>query len=134
MKVSELLATVSANMPSDIEDGSIINWINYLEDDLYSRIIGNLNLEPFISDEGMEERLRYKPTRKKLETATEDDLSIEVFGYRWLLLYEYYIYTQISLLKEEFGKANNYIMLYNTMLDDFFAFYNSRYKTDRDWR
>ena len=134
MYVSELLATVSNNMPSDISDGSIINWINYLEDDLYSRIIGNLNLEPFIDNEGMAERLRYKPERKTLETSTEDELSIEVFGYRWLLLYEYYIYTQIALLKEEFGKANNYIMLYNTMLDDFFAFYNSRYKTDRDWR
>ena len=50
------------------------------------------------------------------------------------MMYEYYIYGQISLLKEEFGKGNNYIMLYNTLYDEFFAFYNSRYKTDRNWR
>ena len=40
MKVAELLATVSANMPSDISDGSIINWINYMEDYIYHKIIG----------------------------------------------------------------------------------------------
>ena len=47
MYVSELLATVSNNMPSDISDGSIINWINILEDDVYSRVISNLNTEAF---------------------------------------------------------------------------------------
>ena len=134
MKVSELLATVSANMPSDIEDGSIINWINYMEDDLYGRIIGSLNMDPFIDDEGLSERLRYKPELKTLATAEIDDLSVAVFGYRWLVMYEYYIYAQIALIKEEFGKANNYIMLYNGIMDEFFAFYNSRYQTDRDWR
>ena len=135
MKVSELLATISANMPSDVEDGSIINWINYLEDDLYGRIIGSLkSSEPFIDDDGLGERLRYKPELKTLATAEQDDLSIKVFGTRWVIMYEYYIYAQISILKEEFGKANNYIMLYNGLMDDFFAFYNSRYTTDRDWR
>lgn len=134
MYVSELLAIVNDNMPSDISDGSIINWINILEDSIYSNIISNLNVIPFISDDGLEERERYKPELKVLERSQEQELSLEKFGYRWIIMYEYYIYAQISLLKEEFGKANNYIMLYNTTLDEFFKFYNSRYKTKRDWR
>jgi hypothetical protein len=134
MNVSELLATISENMPSEIPDGSMINWINYLEDDIYSTIVGNLKKDPHISDDELEERTRYKPTLKTLDEAEISRLNLQDFGYRWLLLYEYYIYSQIALLREEFGKANNYIMLYNSMRDDFFAFYNSRYQTDRDWR
>ena len=134
MYVAELLAIVSDNMPSDISDGSIINWINILEDSIYSKIVGNLNTEPFISEDGLSERERYKPELKTLEKSQEQELELEQFGYRWIVMYEYYIYAQISLLKEEFGKANNYIALYNSLLDEFFAFYNSRYKTDRDWR
>lgn len=134
MKVAELLATVGSNMPSDVSDGSIINWINILEDDIYSRVVSNLNTDPFISDDGLSERDRYKPTVKTLENAEEEELSLLAFGIRWQLLYEYYIYAQISLLKEEFGKANNYIALYNSLIDDFLAFYNSRYKTERKWR
>ena len=134
MYVSELLAVVSNNMPSDIADGSIINWINILEDTIYSKVIGNLNTKPLVSDDGLEERERFKPELKTLEKAEEQELELMKFGIRWLQMYEYYIYAQISLLKEEFGKGNNYIMLYNTLYDEFFAFYNSRYKTDRKWR
>ncbi len=134
MKVSELLATVSANMPSDIEDGSIINWINILEDDVYSRVINNLNMDPFISDDGLTSRERFKPEIKNLDKAEEQELSLLGFGIRWGLLYEYFIYAQIALLKEEFGKGNNYIQLYNSLADDFYSMYNSRFKTDRDWR
>lgn len=134
MYVSELLAVVSNNMPSDIADGSIINWINILEDIIYSKIVGRLNTEPYISDDGLEERERFKPELKTLEKANEQELELMKFGIRWLMMYEYYIYAQIALLKEEFGKGNNYIMLYNTLFDEFFAFYNSRYKTDRKWR
>ena len=134
MYVAELLATVSANMPSDISDGSIINWINILEDDVYSRVIGNLNTEPFISEDGLSERERFKPDVNTLELAEEQELSLLTFGIRWQLLYEYFIYAQIALLKEEFGKGNNYIQLYNSLMDEFYSFYNSRYKSDRDWR
>ena len=134
MYVAELLATVSANMPSDISDGSIINWINILEDDVYSRVIGNLNTEPFISEDGLSERERFKPDVNTLELAEEQELSLLTFGIRWQLLYEYFIYAQIALLKEEFGKGNNYIQLYNSLVDEFFSFYNSRYVTDREWR
>lgn len=133
MYVSELLATVSSNMPSDISDGSIINWINILEDDVYSRVIGNLNTDPFISDDGLSSRERYRPDFKTLALAEEQDLSLLDFGIRWQMLYEYFIYAQIALLKEEFGKGNNYIQLYNTLVDEFFAFYNSRYKADKGW-
>lgn len=134
MKVAELLATVSANMPSDISDGSIINWINYMEDYIYHKIIGSLNTDPFISEDGLKEQDKYKPELKTLSMADTQELSLEKFGYRWLLMYEYYIYSQISMLKEEFGKASNYITLYNSMIDEFVAFYFSRYVTDRDWR
>ena len=134
MYVAELLAIVSDNMPSDISDGSIINWINVLEDTVYSKVVSNLDVLPYISDDGLSERERYKPELKTLENAEMQQLDLEKFGYRWIIMYEYYIYAQISLLKEEFGKANNYIALYNSLLDEFFAFYNSRYKTDRDWR
>lgn len=134
MKVAELLATVSANMPSDIEDGSIINWINYMEDDIYSRIVGKRNMDTKISSDGLSEAERYKPTLKTIDNAEDQDLELEKFGIRYLQMYEYYIYGQIALLKEEFAKGNNYLALYNAKLDDFFAFYNSRYKTDRDWR
>ncbi len=134
MLVSELLATVSNNMPSDISDGSIINWINVMEDMIYSKVINNLNMLPYISDDGSSERDRYKPEFKTLDEAETQELSLEVFGFRWVIMYEYYIYAQISLLKEEFGKANNYISLYNSLVDEFFSFYNSRYVTDREWR
>lgn len=134
MYVSELLATVSNNMPSDISDGSIINWINILEDDVYSRVISNLNTEPFISEDGLSERDRYKPDIKTLDQAEIQELELIKFGLRWQLMYEYFIYAQISLLKEEFGKGNNYIQLYNSLADEFFAFYNSRYQTKREWR
>ena len=134
MLVSELLATVSNNMPSDISDGSIINWINVMEDMIYSKVINNLNMLPYISDDGSSERDRYKPELKTLDDAEMQELSLETFGYRWIIMYEYYIYAQISLLKEEFGKANNYISLYNSLVDEFFSFYNSRYVTDREWR
>lgn len=133
MFVSELLATVSNNMPSDISDGSIINWINILEDDVYSRVVGNLNLDTFISDDGLSERDRYKPDMKTLALAESQELSLLTYGIRWQLLYEYFIYAQISLLKEEFGKGNNYIQLYNSLVDDFYTFYNSRHKADKGW-
>lgn len=121
-------------MPNDIAEQSIINWINILEDDVYSRVIGNLNTDPFISDDGLAERTRFKPEVKTLDNAEEQELSLLSFGIRWQLLYEYFIYAQISLLKEEFGKGNNYIQLYNSLVDEFFSFYNSRYVTDRKWR
>lgn len=134
MKVAELLAIVSDNMPSDVSDGSIINWINYMEDEIYSIIVGNLRTDPNITTDGLSETTRYKPLTKTLDLAETQDLELENFGIRWIQMYEYYIYAQIALLKEEFGKGNNYIMLYNTKLDDFFKFYNSRYQTSRDWR
>ncbi len=134
MKVAELLATVSDNMPSDISDGSIVNWINYMEDDIYSRIVGNKNMNQLTAYDGLSEAERYKPIVKTMDNAEEVDLELEKFGIRYIQMYEYYIYGQIALLKEEFAKGNNYLALYNAKLDDFFAFYNSRYKTDRDWR
>lgn len=134
MVVAELIAIINSNMPSDVQDGSIVNWINILEDSIYSKVVSNLNTESFISEDGQSERDRDKPELKTLELAETQELSLEKFGYRWIAMYEYYIYSQIALLKEEFGKANNYIALYNSLLDEFFAFYNSRYITDREWR
>lgn len=134
MYVAELIATIDNNMPNDIADGSIINWVNFLEDYIYQKVIGSLNIDPFISEDGLSERDKYKPDLKTLDLADTQTLALEEFGYRWIQMYEYYIYAQISMLKEEFGKANNYIMLYNSLVDEFVALYFSRYKSERDWR
>lgn len=135
MKVSELITTVYENMPNDIAEQSIINWINYMEDEIYSNIIGTLNTEPHISEDGLSESsLKYKPDVKTLILKDTQELSLGAFGNRWHLMYEYYIYAQISLLKEEFGKGNNYISLYNNMVDEFVQMYFSRYKSNREWR
>lgn len=91
-------------------------------------------MKQIVSEDGLSEANRYKPPLKTLEESENQELELAQFGIRWLQMYEYYIYAQIALLKEEFAKGNNYLMLYNAKLDDFFAFYNSRYKTDRDWR
>lgn len=133
MTVAEFLSVIENNMPNDVADGSIINWINVLEDSIYASIIGSLNTEPFIDDDGLKEREHIKPEIKTLENATTQSLSLMDFGYRWLQLYEYFVYAQISILKEEFGKANNYIALYNSLLDDFLAFYFSRASYDKAW-
>ena len=133
MTISEFLVTIESNMPHDIPDSTIINWINILEDSVYSSIVGTLNTEPFISDDGLSERERIKPEFKTIDKANEQTLSLLDFGFRWLSLYEYFVYAQICILKEEFAKSNNYIYLYNSVLDDFISFYFSRVKTDKRW-
>lgn len=86
MKVAELLATVSNNMPSDVSDGSIINWINYMEDEIYSNIIGNKNINQRVSGDGLSEADRYGPLSKNLDEAEDQDLELAQFGIRLIML------------------------------------------------
>lgn len=108
MTVAELIGLVCSNMPNAIPESSFVNWINILEDSIYSTYVVDKD----------------KPNEKLVENIGRDELAIEKdFGLRWRLLYEYYLYAQICILNEEFGKANNYLMLYNNTVDEFTRHY-----------
>lgn len=94
-------------MINDTNPSVIINWINVLEDTIYSK---------FATD-------HEKPDPKTLEGMGMEELSLLEFGHRWIQLYEFYIYGQLCLVREEYGKANNYFILYNSMIDEFVMFY-----------
>lgn len=109
MNVAELISIINNNMPNDINESSFVNWINILEDTIYSKFI----------------KIAEKPTPKikKVESLATDELYLFNYGARWVLMYEYFIYGQICILNEEFGKANNYLMLYNSLIDEFVQYY-----------
>lgn len=107
MKVAELITTINNNMPNDIAESTFLNWINVLEDTMYSKYIK-------VSD---------KPELKTISNIGTDELSLVEHGIRWLMLYEYFIYSQICILNEEYGKANNYFMLQNGLIDEFVQYY-----------
>ena len=107
MTVAELITIVNNNMPNDIHESSIVNWVNILEDTMYSKFI----------------KMAEKPKLKSVENIGADELALYQFGHRWVLLYEYFVYGQICLLNEEYGKANNYFMLYNNLIDEFVQYY-----------
>jgi len=119
MVVSELITMVRDIMPNDVSESTFVSWINILEDTMY---------EKFMHD-------KVKPTIKTVRTMSTDTLSLLEYGYRWVTLYQYYVYGQISLMNEEFGKANNYFMLYNSLIDDFVQQYfpklDNTTRTDR---
>ena len=107
MTVSELITSINNVMINDVTPSTIVNWINILEDTIYTN---------FATDHD-------KPTAKTLESMGSDELSLLEFGHRWIQMYELYIYGQLCLVREEYGKANNYFMLYNSMIDEFVMFY-----------
>lgn len=107
MHVAEFITQVNNKQPNDLTENNFVQWINILEDTMYSKHI--LDHE--------------KPEPKTLEGMGVEKLSILEFGYRWLLLYEYFILGQICLSIEEYGKANNYLMLYNSLIDEFVQYY-----------
>jgi len=119
MVVSELITMVRDIMPNDVSESTFVSWVNILEDTMY---------EKFMHD-------KVKPTIKTVRTMSTDTLSLLEYGYRWVTLYQYYVYGQISLMNEEFGKANNYFMLYNSLIDDFVQQYfpklDNTTRTDR---
>ena len=80
MTVAELMTIVDNNMPNDIAKSSFVNWINILEDTMYSKFI----------------KMAEKPEIKTVENIGIDELAILVYGHRWTLLYEYFIYGQIT--------------------------------------
>lgn len=107
MTVAELITIVNNNMPNNMNELSIVNFVNILEDSIYSK---------FIKD-------KEKPELKEIQNIGTDKLALCEYGQRWELMYEYFIYGQICLLNEEYGKANNYFMLYNSLVDEFVQFY-----------
>jgi hypothetical protein len=119
VKVAELITMVGNIMPNDIDENDFVRWVNVIEDTIYQKFIKDMP----------------KPTLKTLQTISSDELSLLQYGYRWVTIYEYYIYGQISLSYQEFGKANNYFMLYNSMIDEFvqqyFPILDNTIRTDR---
>lgn len=119
MKVSQLIGMVNSLMPNDVDESMFVSWINILEDTIFQK---------FIID-------KEKPPEKTLFNIGSDELALLDYGYRWVTIYQYYIMGQISLLYEEFGKANNYFMLYNSMVDEFVQQYypkvDNTVRTDR---
>lgn len=107
MKVSELITIINNNMPNDVNESSFVNWINILEDTIHSKFI----------------RVADGPILKTIENLGTDKLYLYTYGHRWISIYEYFIYGQICILNEEFGKANNYLMLYNNLVDEFVQYY-----------
>lgn len=47
-------------------------------------------------------------------------------------LYYSYCYSQIAMMNREFQEANNYIMVYNSLLDDFRKWYNANKEENHD--
>lgn len=107
MTVAELITMIDNIMPNDVDENDIIRWINVLEDTIY---------EKFVKDSP-------KPALKTLANISSDTLSLMDYGYRWVTIYEYFIYGQISMVNEEYGKSNNYFQLYNAMVDEFMQQY-----------
>lgn len=146
MKVVELLTLVKNNYPTAIQDGTLIHYINMLEDTIYSDIVGTLDIEPLSYEIGDTDgdgaevtvptaRDQYKPDKKTFELMDTQDLALTDLGDRWAELYEYYLYSRMALLNKDFEDYQNYASVYNELHDDFVAFYFSRRSTPRvNWR
>jgi len=136
MKVVELLTLVKSNYPTAIQDGTLVHYINMLEDMVYSEIIGVLDTDPLVVDsEPPTQREQYRPTKKTLENIHTEELALTAMGDRWAELYEFYLYSRMALLNKDFEDYQNYASVYNALHDDFVAFYFSRRSTPRmNWR
>lgn len=113
MNVSELINYVQKIMPTDLEDSIYIEWINILESNMYIDYISKGDLEDFE---------RVEPTIKTIAKGSEK-LYLTKYGTRWNQIYYYFLFAQISIILEEFSKANNYIALYNSTVDEFVSYY-----------
>ena len=135
MKVVQLLTLVKTNYPTAITDGTLIHYINMLEDMVYSEVIGVLDTDPLVIDsEPPTEREQYRPLKKTFEDIHEQELSLTALGDRWAELYEFYLYSRMALLNKDFEDYQNYAAMYNAIFNEFFRFYNSRRKSDKVWR
>ena len=129
MKVAELLTLVSNNTPNSIPDSTLIQYINNLEESIYSEIIPALNTTPYPDIEAI------LPDKKTIADAATQDLALTEYGERWSELYEFYLYSRIALFNKDFEDYMNYGSAYNTMFDEFIRFYFSRRVTPRtNWR
>jgi len=129
LKVAELLTLVSNNTPNSIPDSTLINYINNLEEAIYSEITQSLNITPYPDIELV------LPVEKTLADAATQDLALIEYGKRWSELYEFYLYSRIALFNKDFEDYQNYGAAYNELLDDFIKFFFSRRATPRtNWR
>lgn len=129
MKVAELITLVSNNTPNSIPDSTLIQYINNLEESIYSEIIPALNITPYPDIETI------LPVKKTIADAATQDLALTEYGERWSELYEFYLYSRIALFNKDFEDYMNYGSAYNTMYDEFIRFYFSRRVTPRmNWR
>lgn len=198
MYVEVLLQKIDNISPSIVDEADKIDWINQLEDYVYSEIVekqkstsidlvkdqdsydlGNIIFNDILKVEvngaeykrmnlkdnipssyfqdgdnitinpipdksnfkGIKIIHKDKPTPKELETSATDKLSIvKDFGLRYEDLYINYILYKICISTEEYGKANNYISLFNQDLADFSGWYHDNMpnttiiKRARRWR
>lgn len=137
MKVIELLTLVKTNYPTAIQDGTLIHYINMLEDTLYSDVIGTLDTDPLTEEveEVPTERDQYRPVKKTIEEIHTQDLELTKLGDRWAELYEYYLYSRMALLNKDFEDYQNYAAFYNGLYDEFVAYYYRRQSSPRtNWR
>lgn len=80
---------------------------------------------------------RYKPIRINVSNMTTRELLLPE---EYEKLYHYYVYHNICLLNKDFGESNNWIQLYNDLLNSFSIWYNKNrtssktFKTDFKWR
>lgn len=146
MTVDELVKLVQLNYQTAITDGTLIHYINMLEDTIYSDIVGTLDIDPLtyeigdLDSDGIEvtepqERDQFRPEEKTEADRLTQVLDLTKFGKRWAELYEYYLYSRMALLNKDFEDYQNYASVYNALHDDFVAFYFSRRSTPRvNWR
>lgn len=115
-----------------------INDTKYIKTSITSReslgfsLIGNtlsLNTKPSMSKlNGLELIYRAIPEHHLAENKDEDEILIPI---QYSTLYEYYSYFKLSILNDEFGKANNYTILFNELLEDL-RFYIMQHNSTND--
>jgi len=65
---------------------------------------------------------RYKPTTKLIADIATDTLLLPD---AYVDIYRYYAYAQVSYLREQFDRGNNWLMQYQNRLNDFKIYYSS---------
>lgn len=98
-----------------------LNLLHY-KPSSYFKKNGKLSLDPSpVTDveNGIEIIYRWKPERKSIK-----DLEIQLLlPEQFTDMYIYYIYFKICMLNNEFGKANNWVVMYNNVYEAFKKWY-----------
>lgn len=133
MKLIEVLEYIDNMMPNEVDEKDIIGWLNTMESMVYQEIISSEKLR----DSNIEYKKEPIPMT---QNDIEKPLDLMEYGHRWVELYQYFAFAQICIIHEEYGKANNYISLFNNSMTNFVKFYFSRMETPirdsrmKEWR